>query len=103
MPEDIKFSQMKDLVQLADQCAAKMAEYIDQGFTFQEITNIFSKYFLDQFKDHLSDNEVDVSIPGGNIRPVVDKELRVQQVGLDLATDFLRAVNARMRAYNKSK
>jgi hypothetical protein len=101
VPEKIDFSKMKELAQLADQCATKMVEYNDKKeFKFQEIADFFARSFLDQYKAHLSEDEVDISIPGENIRPVVDTELLVQQFGLDLVNAFFTAVNTRMSTYN---
>lgn len=99
--QKVDLGQLRDFLHLADECAKKAVQYIEQGYTPEQITEIFARLFGDQFKIRLTDEVLRKMPRGGNGQPPLDRETAVREFSLEFASAFMDAVNNRFKSEGK--
>lgn len=97
MAHKVNLAELKEFLHLADACAVQAIKYLEEGFTPDQITEIFARLFTDQFKIHLSDEALAKIPRGGNGQPVLDRESAANAFSLEFASAFMKAVTSRYK------
>lgn len=97
MVHQIDMAELMGFAHLANACAVKAIEYLEMGYSPDDITGIFTKLFTDQFKAHLTQDALERMPRGGNGQPALDRESAVCQFSLEFASAFMKAVTKQFK------
>jgi len=87
---------------LADELARLTNEYLEKGYTSDEITETISEMFLRQLRVRLTPKAIRQMPRGGFNQPVLDVDTAVELFCLDFSSAFMATAGKRLAKRHKA-